>query len=284
MVPLALGTQTGGSVIRPASFCGVHGFKPSFGLISRTGVCMMADWLDTVGVFANSVEDMALIADVLTASDPADPACGPRSRPPLRQITLQDLSEPPRLAFVRTPKWGEADAAAQSALEAYARSLGGICREVDLPEEMEAAWTWHRILQTYGIAQHYGPLLDRDGDLMSPALREQVAEGRGLTEAAYRDAIVRRERASAALEAIFADVDALLTLPAPGPAPRGLDFTGDPVMNAFWTYAGVPCVTLPLLTVEDLPLGVQLVGRRGGDGPLLRVARWLDNQGAAGGD
>ena len=120
------------------------------------------------------------------------------------------------------------------------------------------------------------PEADRDGDLMSPALHERIADGRRMTEAVYRHAIAKRPEVIAALDPIWADYDAILCLPATGAAPKGHDFTGDPVFNAFWTYAGTPCVNLPLLDIDGLPLGVQLVGPNGSDGPLLRTARWLE--------
>lgn len=275
-VPLGLGTQTGGSVIRPASFCGIHALKPTFGLVARYGVTLQADWLDTVGTYGNSVADVALITEQMLARDLTDPQAIPRSRPSLTAIAAQDPPHRPRFAFVRTPVWDQADTAAQRALEDFAASLGGDCTQVDLPDWMADAWRWHRVLQIYDNARHYGPLADRDGELMSLSMRGQVAEGREMTEAEYRLSIAKREEVNEALAPIFAEYDAILTLPATGIAPRGLEYTGDPVFNAFWTFVGLPCVNLPLLEVDEMPLGVQLVGPRGADGPLLRTARWLE--------
>ncbi len=275
-VPFALGTQTGGSVIRPASFCGIHGFKPSFGLIGRTGVTQMAPWLDTVGTYGRSVEDVALLAEQMLARDPGDPQAVDRSRPPLSLIAMQEPPRRPRLAFVRTPVWDQADPAAQAALEGFAAALGDDCEEVELPGWLAEAWDWHKTAQIYAIAQCYGPLADEYGPKMSESLRDAIARGRDMTEAAYRHAVAQRDRVAEALGEIHARFDAILCLPAPGPAPEGLGFTGDPVFNAFWTYVGTPCVTLPLLEVDGMPMGVQLTGPRGGDGPLLRTARWLE--------
>ena len=275
-VPLALGTQTGGSVIRPASFCGIHGMKPTFGLIGRDGVTQMAPWLDTVGAYGRSVEDLALVTEAMLARDLSDPQAVPRSRPPLARMAMDEPPRRPRLAFVRTAVWDKADPAAQGALEDFAAGLGPDCEEVELPGWMAEAWGWHATLQTYGIAQCYGPLADAHGEGMSESLRGKVAEGREMTEAAYRSAIAGRDRVAAGLDDIYARFDAILCLPAPGTAPEGLGWTGDPVFNAFWTYAGMPCVSLPLLEIDGLPLGVQLTGPRSGDGPLLRTARWLE--------
>ncbi len=219
---------------------------------------------------------MALAAEAMLARDPADLQAVARSRPALARIALEEPPRRPRLAFARTPVWDKADAVAREALERFAAGLGDDCAEVELPGWMAEAWDWHHTLQTYGIAQCYGHLADAHGDLMSESLRGKVAEGRGMTEIAYRHAIARRDRVAEALSEIYARFDAILCLPAPGTAPEGLGWTGDAVFNAFWTYAGVPCVTLPLLEVDGLPLGVQLTGPRGADGPLLRTARWLE--------
>ncbi len=275
-VPLALGTQTGGSVIRPASFCGIHALKPTFGMVARYGVTVQADWLDTVGTYGRSLEDVALIAEQMWARDLTDPQAVPRSRAPLRAMAMSAPPARPKFAFMRTAMWDKADPAAQKALEDFAASLGKDCETVEMPGWMGEAWDWQNVCQVYGHAMHYGPLADEHGDLMSQSLRDSVARGREMTEAAYRHAIAQRDRVSAGLNEIFANYDAILCLPAAGPAPRGHDWTGDPVFNAFWTYAGSPCVNLPLLEVDGLPMGVQLTGPRGGDGPLLRTARWLE--------
>ena len=160
----------------------------------------------------------------------------------------------------------------------YAASLGADCEEIALPEDLIAAWTWHRTVHFYGIARYYGPISDQYGILMSARLTQAVVEGREIASATYREAIANRETAYAALTPIFARFDAILTPASPGPAPKGLRHTGDATFNAFWTYTGVPCVTLPLLEVDGLPMGVQLAGPRGADGALLRTARWLESR------
>lgn len=278
MVPGALGTQTGGSVIRPASYCGVHALKPSFGLVSRAGLTPQADELDTIGAFARSVEDLGLVVDAMTASDPRDPACGPRSRPLLARMASEPPDRRPRLAFMRTAVWEQGDARMQTALEGFAAALGDDCEEVEPEPGLAEAWRWHRTVQLYGMGRHYGPLADRDGELMSARLRELVGQGRAISAATLREAVEAREGAYAALAPVFARFDAILTPASPGPAPEDLESTGEAVFNALWTYLGTPCVSLPLLEVDGLPLGVQLVAPRGADGPLLRVARWLEER------
>ena len=141
---------------------------------------------------------------------------------------------------------------------------------------MDEAWDWQKTLQAYDNAKYYGPLLDAHGDLMSQTLQEGVARGRATTEAAYRHAIAQRGKVIAELDTYYASYDAILCLSSASPAPKGHEWTGDPVFNAMWTYSGVPCVNLPLLEVDGLPMGVTLNGPRGGDGPLMRTARWLE--------
>ncbi|MEM9061401.1 MAG: amidase [Pseudomonadota bacterium] len=277
-VPLALGTQTGGSVIRPASFCGIYALKPTFGWIARQGVTVQADWLDTVGTYGRSIEDVALLTEQMLARDLSDKQAVPRSRPALRELAMSAVPRPPKFAFLRGAMWDKADPAAQSALEAFASSLGEDCAEIDMPSDIAEGWRAQRILQLYGNAMHYGPLLDAHADAMTRSLQDNIAEGRGMTEAEYRWAIAERDRIYGWLADLYARYDAILCLSSAGSAPEGLDWTGDPVFNAFWTFAGTPCVNLPLLEVDGLPMGVQLTGARGADGPLLRTARWLDER------
>ncbi|MHA1530069.1 MAG: amidase [Alphaproteobacteria bacterium] len=278
MVPAALGSQTGGSVIRPASYCGIHALKPTFGLISRFGMLPQSDPLDTIGTYGRSIEDVAWLADALIGPDPRDPDCAHRPHPALHRTAMEPPPTRPRIAFVRTPVWGRGEHRMHQAIEGFADSLGTDCEEMALPDSLAAAWTWHRTAQLYGMARHYGPLSDYHGPLMSPRLTQHVAEGREISSANYQQAVARREVAYASLAPIFARFDAILTPASPGPAPEGLRFTGEATFNVFWTYAGVACVNLPLLEVDGLPMGVQLVGRRGGDGELLRTARWLETR------
>ncbi len=276
MVPLALGTQTAGSIIRPASYCGVFGFKPTHGTISRTGVLTQAPPLDTVGMFARSVEDAALLADAISAHDEKDPDMRPRSRGSLRATAAGKPAAQPVLAFVKTAVWGEhAEDATKAAFAELTEALGDRCDEVDLPDVFQRGWTWQRMLQVAGIAKHYGPLVDREPQQASEIIREMIAEGRKVTAVDYNTALEMRQVLNAGLDEVFERYDAILTPASAGPAPMGLESTGSPVFNALWTYCGVPCVSLPLLDVDGLPLGVQLVGPQHDDGRLLRTANWL---------
>jgi len=276
MAPLAIGTQTAGSIIRPASYCGVFGFKPTHGAISRTGVLTQAPPLDTVGPFARSIEDLALITDAINAYDEKDPDMRLRSRGALHATAMSTPAAKPVLAFAKTPVWAEhAEPATQEAFAELTEALGEQCDTFELPDVFEKGWTWQRLLQVAGIAKNYGPLVDRAPEQASAIMREMIAEGREVTAVAYNTAHEMRQVLNAGLDEIFERYDAILTPASTGPAPRGLESTGSPVFNALWTYCGVPCMSLPLLDVNGLPLGVQLVGPREDDGRLLRTANWL---------
>ncbi|NEX48501.1 amidase [Pseudotabrizicola algicola] len=274
MVPLAIGTQTGGSVIRPASFCGVVGFKPSFGLIPRTGVLMQSPFLDTIGVFGKSVEDCALLAEVLTGHDPADAATAPVPVPRLLDVAMAKAPVTPAFALVRLPEQDQAEPEMLDAMAELAATLPD-CFEVPLAgfEGLAAA---RQAINFAEMAKCYFGLERRGRDLMSAPLRAALDEGKAVLARDYIAAQDWRVVMNAALDQVFERCDALLCPAACGPAPAGLDSTGSPVFNGLWTLAGVPAITLPLFTAGNgLPMGVQLVGRRGDDARLLRTARWL---------
>jgi Asp-tRNA(Asn)/Glu-tRNA(Gln) amidotransferase A subunit family amidase len=275
MVPLALGTQTGGSVIRPAAFCGVYGFKPSFGLVPRPGVLSQAPSLDTVGVFGRSLEDIALLADAIQGYDERDPASIAASRPNLLARATEDFPLPPMFTFVKTHAWGEADAVTREAFGELVEHLGDKVEEIGIDFTTERGIAAAKIVQNVELAHHYGPLLDKAPELISQRLAGQIEEGRRLRGVDYFAALEARRELYATIEDLLTQHGQILTPAALGPAPKGLESTGNPVFCAFWTYLGVPAVTLPLLEADGLPMGVQLVGARRDDGRLLRSARWL---------
>jgi Asp-tRNA(Asn)/Glu-tRNA(Gln) amidotransferase A subunit family amidase len=275
MVPLAVGTQTGGSVIRPAAFCGVYGFKPTFGVIPRFGVLTQSPALDTVGVFGRSIEDVALTVDALQAYDERDAASLSTSRPRLLATATQDWPLPPLLAFVKTHAWNDADAATREAFGELVEALGGQVTEITLDNTIESGLASAKKVQDVEMAAHYGPLLDRAPDLFSQGLAARIEEGRRVQGTDYFAALSARERFYASTSEIFLDYGTILTPAALGPAPKDHGTTGSPVFCAFWTYLGVPAVTLPLLETDGMPMGIQLVGPRRDDGRLLRSARWL---------
>ena len=272
MVPLAIGSQTNGSMIRPAAFCGVFGVKPSHGMISRAGALTLSRTLDHVGAFARSLEDLALILDVLVGEDPADPDTRPYAAPAFRASAAELPPLPPSFAFVRTPMWDKADAEARDALEELAKEVGA--REVDLPADYRAAWDAQRAIMAVDMAFNLGAFVDKGGDV-SKRFRDLIEEGRKVTAPQYLAAVRDARRYAEGMMGIFEQLsDAIITLSARGVAPQGIEATGDPVFCTLWTLVGFPALNLPLLAnAEGLPIGVQLVGAPGRDERLLRTAR-----------
>ncbi len=275
MAPLAIGTQTGGSVIRPASFCGVVGFKPTFGLIPRTGVLMQAAPLDTIGVFAHTIEDAALLVDAIAGHDPEDPDSLQAAPPNLLDAARAEPPAAARLAFVKTPAWDIAEEATRKGFAGLVEALGNACEEVALPPLFDEAAGAARTIQLVGIARHYRRYLEKGADQLSATMRGAIQDGLKIAAVDYLTALDLQKSLVAELEPIFNAYDAIVTPAAPGEAPA-IETTGNPVFNALWTLCGVPAITLPLLTGPNgLPVGVQLVGRRGEDARLLQTARWL---------
>ena len=280
MVPVALGSQTNGSTIRPASFCGVYGFKPTHGLVPRGGMMKLSRTLDHVGLFARSIEDIALLAEALVAHDPLDPDTRPSARIPFVATAAQEPPMAPRIAFVRTPLWEEH--AAEDTREAFAElvaTLGENVVELELPAAARAALDWHRTIMEAEMAANLDLEWERGRDRLSGQLRALLERGRQVTALAYQQAVARAALMTEDLGEIFERCDAILTPAAAGTAPRGLDSTGDPSFCTLWTLCGMPALSLPLMQGENgLPLGVQLVGQRHRDARLLRTARWLEGQ------
>jgi amidase len=264
-VPAALGTQTGGSVIRPAAFCGVVGYKPSFGEFSRSGIKLQCHNLDTLGLHCREVADLPPLRAALLAA-------------PLRP--LDPTSAAPRVGICRTPAWDEAEPPTQTLIDRTASKLaaaGASVSEVSFAPRFADILQHHRRIFSFEAARNYAFEYEQHPEEVSQVLRETLlAPGRELPLAAYVEALETAEAFRAHLDDIFTDVDVLLTPSAPGEAPHGLATTGGPNSNSIWTLAWTPCVTLPAGTgPKGLPLGVQLVGRRFADEALLDVAAWV---------
>ncbi|HEV8438194.1 MAG TPA: amidase [Methylomirabilota bacterium] len=277
MVPLALGSQTTGSTIRPASFCGVYGLKPTHGLIPRHGMFQLSRTLDHVGLFARTLEDLALLLEQLVGYDERDPDTRPRARIAYRDVAAEEPPLPPMFAFVKTSRWGRADADTREALAELSGRLGDRVEELELSDFAEEAFGWHETISGAEIAMNLGREWDKGRDLISPALRERIERGRQVRGHDYLGALARVPQLNESFDDLFSQrYDAILTPAAPGTAPAGLTSTGDPVFCTLWTLCGMPSLSVPLMEgANGLPLGVQLVGRRHGDGRLLRTARWL---------
>ena len=276
MVPLALGSQTNGSTIRPGAFCGVYAFKPTHGLIPRRGMMRLSRALDHVGVFGRTIEDVALACEPLTGFDEADPDTRPLARIPFRELAAAEPALPPFFAFVRTSLWDRMEPEMREALEELADALGDRVVEIEMPQTTLAALEVHRTIMEAEMAASLVGEYEHGRDKLSDSLRGQLDRGRGVTAIDYQAALARIPLLNQGFEEIFERCDAILTPAAAGAAPRGLESTGDPSFCTLWTLCGMPALNLPLMRSESgMPMGVQLVGPRNSDARLLRTANWL---------
>jgi amidase len=266
MAPLAFGTQTAGSVIRPASYCGVVGYKPSFGLIARTGVKPLADSLDTVGVYARDVADAAFFAGVLS------------ERAALRHLAVPEAV--PRYGLYRTPMWAEAEPATAAALDRARAALeraGAVVEEVAVRPEHQGLNEAQDKVMGYEMCRALADERLRHSAELSPRLAQMLDAGMAIGADEYDDARTLAAAARATLGDFVGGLDAVLTPAAPGEAPAGLGYTGNPVFNRMWTLLGVPCVAVPAWrSASGLPVAVQLIGRIGDDARLVAAAAYLE--------
>jgi Asp-tRNA(Asn)/Glu-tRNA(Gln) amidotransferase A subunit family amidase len=266
-VPVAIGTQTNGSVIRPAAFCGVVGFKPTLDTLPIQGALPFAQTLDHVGVFARSVADAAYFTACLADSGPF-PA------------EVEALSRPPKIAVLPRFPWNSAERDAAAQLQATLARLAAAGTEVkalDLPDEFEDAKRVHRTIMYYEGAREHAPRQAVHRRVFSAVLNAAIDEGLAISHDDYRSALAKRAALAGMALDLFAECDAIASLPAPGPAPARLDITGDPSFCTLWTLLGFPALTLPTgVSDAGLPYGIQLAGAAHDDGRLLRVARWCE--------
>jgi Asp-tRNA(Asn)/Glu-tRNA(Gln) amidotransferase A subunit family amidase len=280
MVSLSVGTQTNGSVIRPAAYCGVFGYKPSFGRISRYGVLEQSPPLDTVGVFARDLADLALIADVLMRFDNRDQAMTPIAPPCLASIMAQEVPVDPHFAFMRTPVWEQIDEATKDGLREMIEFTNEVQPKtvdiVDMPDSFAELHEDHRKVMESDLARSFADEYQWGKAQLSDVLREMIERGQQVSDAEYQKSVARMQEYNAFLDEVFEDYDAILTPATPGPAPAGIEATGSPVMNTIWTFCGTPAINLPILQSADgLPMGVQIVGEKNDDARLFRSTRWL---------
>src|SRR5450631_4175608 len=280
IVPLALGTQTLGSVIRPAAFNGVVGLKPSFGAIPRTGVHHLSPSLDHVGFFARRVDDVAYALSLLGGTSDSDVHGRPLAA---FQVSVEQGLPPlaaPRLAVVRFAKWSKAERKQQQLFDTAAATLrdaGAIVEEVQLPELDHANWSAINTILASEAALIFGNLVERFPDRTSDRLKELVRTGKAHSAYDYLAAKALQEKLRSAFPSQMSGFDAVLTLPAFGEAPEGLFYTGDAEYCAPWTLLGVPAVSLPAgFGKNGLPLGLQIVGAYREDYRMLRVAKWIE--------
>jgi Asp-tRNA(Asn)/Glu-tRNA(Gln) amidotransferase A subunit family amidase len=264
MVPVALGTQTLGSVIRPASYCGVVGFKPSYRRISCEGIKTLAESLDTVGIFGRSVSDVELVYRVLSKTAPAQ---------------LDDYQGPTALALCRGPDWDKADSDAQSALEKFSerlRAKGIRVDDIELPESFRDLAVATRIIHDMEMWRAFSDERVRNFGLISPELQVRFESASRLSVDDYEGAINKGISCRQELPGLLKGYDAALTLSATGEAPAGIITTGDPVMNSPWSLLYTPCISIPMLQGRSgLPIGLQVIAPRFHDARALRAASWL---------
>ena len=267
MAPLAFGTQTGGSTIRPAAYCGIVGYKPSYGTINRAGLKQLAESLDTIGVMARSVEDCALLVNAVSA----------RALPDFSS----KLAQPPRIGLCRTSRWKEASSGAQEALESAAAALarhGAQMQELSLPPDFDLLYDEQMLIMNFEAARALAPEHIAHPELLSDYMRKMLDEHWTMPGEPYAAAMRHARECRQVFARRCAEIDVLLTLSAPGEAPEGISGTGSSLFNRNWTLLGVPCVTIPAGKGPGaLPLGVQFVGRYDDDERLLRCAEWARN-------
>ena len=263
MIPIALGTQTAGSINRPASFCGVVGYKPTFGLINRAGVKPCAESLDTIGVFARNIEDAALLASVLTG----------------RSFKLEKtLSAPPRIGLCHSYEWPYAAPETITAFEKARKrfsDFGATVKEVELPEPFSRLAEAQVTVMNFEMARSFTYEYSVHRDQLSEKLKEVIALGQSISPDAYDESVSLAAECRSLLSSVFSGVDVLLTPSAVGEAPESLVSTGDPIFSRIWTFLHVPCINIPVYTgPRGLPVGLQMVGPVGADARLLAASDW----------
>jgi len=265
MVPLALGTQTGGSVIRPASFCGIVGFKPSFGFINRSGVKQISDSLDTVGIFARSVADCAFFLSAISGAFD------------YREI---DARRPVRVGLCETPSGEQASAESRAALHQAADALradGLAVVEFRLPEPFARLPDAHHTVDYFEMARSLQHEYRKHRERLSPALLSRIQRGLDCRPVEYESALKLADECRDTIDALLSSVDLVITPSAAGEAPAGLASTGSSTFNRTWTLLGVPCLTLPVARgTQNLPIGIQLIGRSRRDAQLLCAGLWIE--------
>jgi len=264
MVPLALGTQTAGSLIRPAAFCGVVGYKPSHNRVPKAGVKSLSETLDTVGGFARSVRDVALLGAVLTGDARlADPAAF-------------EQAAAPRIGLCRTPEWTQADGDTQAAWSQAEIALAGHSTPLMLPSELSGLVALQKSVQAFETARSFSHERLNHNDKLSAPLRALIADGLAISGEAHARNLQATALARQRVQLMFGPYDVILAPSTPGEAPVGLEGTGDPLFCRGWTLLGLPCVHLPFTRGHSgLPVGLQLVGAFGDDHRLLAAAHWV---------
>ena len=278
MSHLSIGSQTGGSVIRPASYCGVVGYKPSYGLISRSGVLKVSDKLDTIGVFGRSVKDVALLAKSLIRKDLYDASTIYFSSDRMLDVCEEKLEFDPKFIFYKTKNWKNINKKSQEAFDFLIKSFKKNIEIYDEPSYFKEIPKYHQIIHEVDMANNFQVYYDKDKSKLSKEMNDAISRGLKYSAKDYSDAIDFMKQSYESYKEVFEDYYGILTPSSNGVADKGLGSTGSADFQKIWTYLGLPAISLPLLTGEnDLPLGLQLVGNKFDDLRFLGTAKWLED-------
>ena len=278
MAPLSIGSQTGGSVIRPASYCGVVGYKPTYGLISRNGVLRTSQTLDHIGMFGRNVEDVALLAKALIKKDNQDLASIHYSSENILAETKKGPLFEPKFIFYKTNHWKMIEKKSRDAFEYFIKSFKNI-EVFDTPSYFKDIHKYHQVIHETDLANNFSIYYKKFKSKLSKYMQDAISRGNKYTAKEYAEAIDFRKQSYESYKEVFEDYHGVLMPSSPGVAPKGLKSTGTAEFNKVWSYLGTPCISLPLLEGENkLPLGVQLIGDKYDDHRFLGVARWLEKE------
>jgi len=277
MAPLSIGSQTNGSTIRPASYCGVVGYKPSYGLISRYGILKQSDKLDQVGIFGKSVEDVALLAKVLIKKDLFDPSTIHYSAEDMMDVCRKGPLFDPKFIFYKTKNWKNIDKESQKSFEIFIKTFKKNIEVFDTPSYFNDIPKYHKIIHETDMANNFQLYYKKYKKKLSKEMVSAIERGLKNSATEYAEAIDFMKRSYDSYKEVFEDYHGVLTPASSGVAPKGLGNTGSPEFSTVWTYLGLPSISLPLLTGKnDLPLGIQLIGDKYDDLRFLGVASWVE--------
>ena len=275
MIPLAIGSQTGGSVLRPASFTGILGLKPTFGTISRSGMSPISERLDHPGIYANSVDDIRLVASVILSYDKKD--LDMDSNYSFRNAS--NLKKPLKFAFIKGPVWGSGDQDMQEKIKQFVDNSNLEIASVELGDDFIEAARCHEIIMNGSISRSLANYYENNKSKLHPFTITRFESGKSVSTNSYIDAIEKAKKMKQTLSEIFLKFDAIITPAAPGQAPRDLMNTGNAIFNGYWTMLGVPAISLPLLEGKDgLPMGIQVITSWNKEAELLDISKIILNQ------
>ena len=279
MAPLSIGSQTGGSIIRPASYCGVVGYKPTYGLISRNGVLKTSEKLDHIGVFGRSVEDVALLSKVLIKKDNFDPATVYYSAENMLVETKKGPLFEPKFIFYKTDYWKNIEKKSREAFEYFIKSFKKNIEVFDNPSYFKDIHKYHQIMYETDLANNFGLYYKKYKKKLSKPMQDAIVKGNKHSAKEYAEALDFMKRSYESYEEVFEDYHGVLSPASPGVAPKSLKTTGSAEFNKVWSYLGTPCISLPLLQGDaNMPLGVQLTGAKYDDHRFLGIANWLEKE------